>query len=29
MEIIPNAFNLIRPLGKMNKRTVFGWDKTN
>lgn len=26
MEIIPNAFNLIRPLGRMNKRTVFGLD---
>ena len=24
MEIIPNAFNLIRPLGRMNKRTLFG-----
>jgi diacylglycerol kinase (ATP) len=23
MEIIPNAFNLIRPLGRMNKRTLF------
>lgn len=24
MEIIPKAFSLIRPLGRMNKRTVFG-----